>query len=415
MSLTDGQLVRRVREGDREAFGELVDRYRDMVYGLAYHLIGEFEAARDLAQEAFIQAYLRLAQLRDPKKFCGWLRQIALNVRRSQLRRREVATVALEAEAQPSPPNPQPSEIEVVVREALAKLRAPERLALTLHYINGYSHGEIGRFLGVRPETVKTRLARARQHLREEVMSMVKDTFESRKLPEEFTKETMGKLLRRLASLEDPFSVATLRQLAADSRGSQVGEVAEGLAALMGEGESLWRAMFLTGSLSPGATCFARFAQITGRRDGLGVAADLLRSGLLRPDSPVSPEEVAGFCAYLSCILQAGIPLFQAIEMAGRHTPSLSDLAASMVSGLRTRNTMAEAFAEHTSVFTESFVAAIRLFGTSGTFDAGLATLAALLWEPSLLDTNRIAGDWGKKMKRAREIRDAQAASKGKK
>ena len=191
MGFTDGQLVERVRSGDREAFGGLIDRYRDMIYGLGYHLTGDFEAARDLAQEAFIQAYLRLAQLRDPGKFPGWLRQIALNVHRSQLRRQEVATVALEAEAQAAPPNPQPSEIEVVVREALNRLREPERLALTLHYIDGYSHGEIGEFLGVRPETVKTRLARARQHLRTEVMAMVENTFESKKLPEEFTEETV--------------------------------------------------------------------------------------------------------------------------------------------------------------------------------------------------------------------------------
>jgi len=101
--------------------------------------------------------------------------------------------VALE-EAGEVPDTRQPSEIEVVVQEALGKLREPERLALTLHYINGYSHGEIGEFLGVRPETVKTRLARARQHLREEVMSMVKDTFEGRKLPEEFTHGVLQKL-----------------------------------------------------------------------------------------------------------------------------------------------------------------------------------------------------------------------------
>ena len=47
MALTDGQLVERVRSGDREAFGDLVGRYRDMVYGLGYHLTQDFEAARD--------------------------------------------------------------------------------------------------------------------------------------------------------------------------------------------------------------------------------------------------------------------------------------------------------------------------------------------------------------------------------
>ena len=190
MGLTNRQLVERARGGDREAFGDLVERYRDMVYGLGYHLTRDFESARDLAQEAFVQAYLKLGQLRDPDGFSGWLRQITTNVHRNLHRRREVTTVALE-EAGEVPGTRHPSDIEVVVREALSKLREPERLALTLHYIDGYSHGEIGEFLGVRPETVKTRLARARQHLRKEVMAMVEDTFGKKKLPEEFTEETV--------------------------------------------------------------------------------------------------------------------------------------------------------------------------------------------------------------------------------
>jgi len=112
-----------------------------MAYGLGYHLTGDFEAARDLAQEAFIQAYLKLGSLREPSRFSAWLRQIVTNLRRGQLRRKEVVTVALE-EADLVQSERAPSEIEVVVREALSKLRKPERLALTLHYINGYSHAE---------------------------------------------------------------------------------------------------------------------------------------------------------------------------------------------------------------------------------------------------------------------------------
>ena len=191
MALTDGQLVECVRSGDREAFGSLVDRYRDMVYGLGYHLTRDFEAARDLAQEAFVQAYLKLGQLRDPDRFAGWLRQIATNVHRTHQRRREVATVTLE-EANAVPAARRLSEIEVVVQEALARLRESERLALTLHYVNGYSHAEIAGFLGVRPEAVKTRLARARAHLKTEVMAMVEDTFREKSLDEAFRRDVIG-------------------------------------------------------------------------------------------------------------------------------------------------------------------------------------------------------------------------------
>jgi len=196
MRPTDRELVERARKGDREALGDLVERYRDMIYGLGYHLTRNFESARDLAQEAFVQAYLKLGQLREPARFSGWLRQITTNVHHNLSRRREVTTVALE-EAREVPDTKQPSGIEVVVREALMKLREPERLALTLHYINGYSQSEIGEFLGVRPETVKTRLASARQHLKTEVMAMVEDTFEKKKLPDEFTEETVAEAMRR--------------------------------------------------------------------------------------------------------------------------------------------------------------------------------------------------------------------------
>ena len=77
--LGDGDTVRRVRTGEREAFADLVERYRDLVYALAWRHLGNAEDARDAAQEAFIQAYLCLDQLREPDRFGPWLRQVTLN------------------------------------------------------------------------------------------------------------------------------------------------------------------------------------------------------------------------------------------------------------------------------------------------------------------------------------------------
>jgi len=230
MGLTDRQLVERVREGDREAFGDLVERYRDMVYGLGYHLTRDFESARDLAQEAFVQAYLKLGQLRDLDRFSGWLRQITTNVHHNLHRRREVTTVALEEVGEVADTR-QPSEIEAVVREALSKLREPERLALTLHYINGYSHGEIGEFLGVRPETVKTRLARARQHLKTEVMAMVEEAFRARSLGEAFQKDVVGTVRKLERDLKRglPPELPRLGEMVTEHWRGLLAEVREGL------------------------------------------------------------------------------------------------------------------------------------------------------------------------------------------
>ncbi len=175
------ELVRRARRGDRAAFGELVDRYRDMVYGLAYHLTGNFDDARDLTQEAFVRAYERLAQLREASLFPAWLRRIAANTHRSNARRRPPSGDGAASELGRGP-----SDLELAVREALLGLREPDRLALTLHYIDGYTHSEIGEFLGQSADVVKTRLARARARLRTEVTQMVGDALAAERLPAGF-------------------------------------------------------------------------------------------------------------------------------------------------------------------------------------------------------------------------------------
>ena len=85
----DAGMVRKAREGSREAFTALVGRYRDMVYGTAYHYLGNAEDAQDAAQEAFVSAYGRLGQLREPEKFAPWLRRLTLNGCADILRRRD--------------------------------------------------------------------------------------------------------------------------------------------------------------------------------------------------------------------------------------------------------------------------------------------------------------------------------------
>lgn len=401
MAPTDRQLVERVLRGDREAYGDLMDRYRDMVYGLCFHLTHDFEAARDLAQQAFVHAYVKLAQLRDPEKFPAWLRQITTNLHRGDRRRKGVPVVPL-SEAQVAPDVGGCSEIEFAVRRALMRLRGPERLALTLHYVNGYSHAEIGEFLGVRRETVKTRVARARQHLREEVMAMMDESFKRNKLPEEFTKETMQVLLEQLAATDDPFAPSGLDCLAGQDANRQAAQVASGIGELLEKGETIERAFLLTGALSHAAICFVRFARLTGRSEGLTIAGELLKTGLMQSESPVSRDDVAAFCAYLSCMLQAGIPIVQAFRMSGKRFTTLAELSSEAAIEARSGNSIAGAFATRSAIFTEPFTRAIRLLESTGHLDDGLAVLAALLWEPNLLDTSQVGGRWEERMELAR-------------
>ncbi|HEX2987274.1 MAG TPA: sigma factor, partial [Chloroflexota bacterium] len=76
----EAQLVATASAGDQAAFTELVRRYRDRVYGYCYHRTGNFEDARDLAQESFVRAYTSLGQLRDTSGFGPWVRRIAANL-----------------------------------------------------------------------------------------------------------------------------------------------------------------------------------------------------------------------------------------------------------------------------------------------------------------------------------------------
>jgi RNA polymerase sigma-70 factor (ECF subfamily) len=133
----DGELVRQARRGDRRAFGELVGRYRDMVYGVAYHYLGNVDDAQDAAQEAFVQAYGRLGQLREPEKFAPWLRRLVQNLSVDHRRRRDRPVVV------DTPCADRPLErltTRLAVREALGRLSETVRLTVTLCYLGGYSH-----------------------------------------------------------------------------------------------------------------------------------------------------------------------------------------------------------------------------------------------------------------------------------
>ena len=174
----DGELVEATIEGKQEAFGELVARYKDAVFGVAFHRLGDFEEARDVAQDAFVKAYLSLSKLRDGAAFSHWLYRIADGTAVDAARRRH-GEVSLEdpdaLDANHVLPSPTGDDALVArqVREALAQLAEPDRLAVVLHYVNGYSHAEVAQFLGTTPGAVKTRVSRAKAKLRKEMAEMV--------------------------------------------------------------------------------------------------------------------------------------------------------------------------------------------------------------------------------------------------
>ena len=200
MTQEDTDLVRKSIRGDQRAFEDLVHKYQDAVYGLAFHLTGDFADAQDIAQQTFVTAYLRLPQLRDPGKFVLWLNKITVNESVSWLRKRQRVAQLQGQMVYTDHPVSTPhqeceeKELDAAVKKALESLSEKNRLAVTLYYIDGLSQREVAGFLGTSTSAVENRISRARKQLKEEMMNMVEGTFKSNSLPDDFTKKVKESL-----------------------------------------------------------------------------------------------------------------------------------------------------------------------------------------------------------------------------
>ena len=165
----------------REAFGELVIRFQDMAFGCAFAVLGDAYLAQDTAQEAFVTAWQKLSQLREPAAFPGWFKRIVLTQCNRLTRCKRLQIVPLEAGINASTNDPGPhfsaerQQLITKVLQAINALPENERLVTTLFYVNGYTQADIGEFLEVPVSTVNKRLYSARQRLKGNVVDLVKD------------------------------------------------------------------------------------------------------------------------------------------------------------------------------------------------------------------------------------------------
>lgn len=165
----------------REAFGELVIRFQDMAFGCAFAVLGDAYLAQDTAQEAFVVAWQKLSQLREPAAFPGWFKRIVLTQCNRLMRGKRLQILPLEAGVNASTGDPGPHlsverhELLTKVLEAINALPENERLVTTLFYVNGYTQADIGEFLELPVSTVNKRLYSARRRLKGNVVDLVKD------------------------------------------------------------------------------------------------------------------------------------------------------------------------------------------------------------------------------------------------
>ena len=181
MKNSDAKLIQRVLSGDDTAFSTLVRKYQKPVHALVWRKIGDFHIAEDITQDTFLKAYQKLATLKDPQSFAGWLYVIATNHCKTWLRKKRLQTQPLETTSSADLEKATYSEYVIdeneqtaaevhreVVKQLLAKLQESERTVITLYYLGEMTYEEISKFLGVSVSTIKNRLYRARQHLKKE-------------------------------------------------------------------------------------------------------------------------------------------------------------------------------------------------------------------------------------------------------
>jgi RNA polymerase sigma factor (sigma-70 family) len=167
-------------EARREAFGELVIRFQDMAFACAFAVLGDAYLAQDTAQEAFVVAWQKLAQLREPAAFPGWFKRIVLTQCNRLTRCKRLQMLPLDAGVDKSTDDPGPHssaerrDLVTKVLQAINALPDNERLVTTLFYVNGYTQADIGEFLEVPVSTVNKRLYSARQRLKGSVIELFK-------------------------------------------------------------------------------------------------------------------------------------------------------------------------------------------------------------------------------------------------
>lgn len=184
------EVVVRVQNGELHSFAELVSSFQDMAVGYAYSILGDFHAAEDAAQEAFLDAYRHLGDLREPLGFPGWLRRIVFKHCDRRTRRYSPPMVSFEEAAfEEATPSKDASPEDIAERnemtdrlaEALDLLPEKQRAALVLHYMSGHSLAELSAFLNAPVGTVKKRLHDGREKLREILTDEVADDLRSRR------------------------------------------------------------------------------------------------------------------------------------------------------------------------------------------------------------------------------------------
>lgn len=183
----EAALIARCTRGDESACGELVATHERMVFGLALHLLGDRDEALDLSQEVFLRVFRTLPHFRGQSALRTWIYRIVINQARNRQRfwKRRHRTDQISLDEHMRQFGEMPAETDVLpdrllanketaatIWHALDRLPFDQKTALILREIDGLKYEEIAFSLGIAVGTVKSRLTRARQALRSELLGL---------------------------------------------------------------------------------------------------------------------------------------------------------------------------------------------------------------------------------------------------
>jgi RNA polymerase sigma-70 factor (ECF subfamily) len=175
-------LLERAKAGDVAAFEELIGAYQKKVFNLALRIIGNYDDASDLAQEAFVRIFKAISAFKEQSSFSTWVYRITTNVCLDEIRRRKNKKVVsidedihvddgeMKRQIVSSDPGPdeaaERSEVRRIVNDAINRLPEDQRVVITLRDLQGMSYEEIAKILDLPGGTVKSRINRARLALK---------------------------------------------------------------------------------------------------------------------------------------------------------------------------------------------------------------------------------------------------------
>ena len=178
-SMDDAAAVRRCLAGDQAAFETLVARYEQVLFNVAFRMLGDYEEARDAAQSTFVKVYEKLGTYDPERRFFSWMYRILMNECLNLRRRPAAGPFADRITDAVADPAPAPDAVETAerrrdVKHAILALPPDYREVIVLRHFAALSYEEMSEAIGVPAKTVKSRLYSARQQLAGELAAWVR-------------------------------------------------------------------------------------------------------------------------------------------------------------------------------------------------------------------------------------------------